>query len=121
MIVMMCGSRDGYDETLACDEIKNILMKYDITLDVIIHGGAIGIDSMVEKTAKSMGFSTVVYKPDYYQYKVSAPLIRNVLMINKSHKRHAFWNGTSHGTKFVIDYCKKHGLSIDIKNVAMVK
>jgi hypothetical protein len=37
-----------------------------------------------------------------------------VIFLNGSDEVLAFWDGFSKGTKFVIDYCKKHGKKITV-------
>jgi len=53
-------------------------------------------------------------KTDYDKYGRSAPLNRNITIIENSDLVLAFWDGKSRGTKFVIDYCKSCGIPIKI-------
>ncbi len=45
--------------------------------------------------------------PEYERYGRSAPLKRNLLIIDYADYVLAFWDGKSYGTKYVIDNCKK--------------
>lgn len=49
-----------------------VLKRYDVKNDIIISGGAKGVDSIGIEIAKGLGFETQVYKPDkeeWYYYK----------------------------------------------------
>lgn len=54
------------------------------------------------------------FLPDYEKYGRSAPLRRNISIIEYSDLVLAFWDGRSRGTKFLIDNCKKMGIPIRI-------
>jgi len=45
--------------------------------------------------------------PKYEKFDRSAPLKRNIEIIEYGDLVLAFWDGKSRGTKFVIDSCKK--------------
>ena len=53
------------------------------------------------------------FLPEYEKYGRSAPLKRNLLIINYADEVIAFWDGASKGTKYVIDNCKKMDKKID--------
>lgn len=80
----------------------------------IISGGAKGIDSCAREYALSHGIPITEFLPDYKRYGKSAPLKRNILIIQKSDILIAFWDGRSLGTKFVIDNCKKLGKPLTV-------
>jgi len=79
----------------------------------IISGGAKGIDTCAKEYAKANRIKLSEYLPEYEKYGKSAPLKRNITIIEHSDLVLAFWDGQSRGTKFVIDRCKR--LSIPIK------
>ena len=65
----------------------------------IVSGGAKGIDACAK------------------QYAISgrtAPLKRNIQIIDYADLVVAFWDGASHGTKFVIDNCKRRGIPVKV-------
>lgn len=80
----------------------------------IVSGGAIGIDSCASEYAKSHNIKLTEYLPDYKKYGRSAPLKRNIEIINNSDIVLAFWDGNSRGTKYVIDKCKKIGEKVNV-------
>ena len=80
----------------------------------IVSGGAIGIDRCAEEYAKSRGIPTKIFLPNYNRFGKGAPLKRNVEIIDYADTVIAFWDGTSHGTRFVIEEAKKKGKPVRI-------
>ena len=78
----------------------------------IISGGAAGIDSCAREYSLSHG---IKLKPDYARYgRKAAPLKRNITIIESADIVLAFWNGSSKGTKFVIESCERMGVEIKV-------
>lgn len=82
--------------------------------DEIISGGAKGIDQCAKEYALSHGIKLTEFLPEYGKYGRTAPLVRNITIIKNSDIVLAFWDGRSHGTKFVIDKCREMGVKVDI-------
>ena len=80
----------------------------------IISGGAKGIDSCAKDFALKNSLQYTEFLPEYDKYGRSAPLKRNLQIIDYADFVLAFWNGKSRGTKFVIDNCKKINKPIKI-------
>lgn len=80
----------------------------------IVSGGAKGIDTDAEKYAVKHKLRLTVFYPEYNKYGKAAPLKRNLQIINYADWVLAFWDGKSHGTKFVIDNCKKSDKKITV-------
>lgn len=87
-------------------------LPYDVT--EIISGGAKGIDTCAREYALSHGIKLTEFLPEYEKYGRSAPLKRNITIIENADLVLAFWNGTSHGTKFVIDNCRKRNIPVKV-------
>ena len=85
--------------------------------DLIISGGAKGIDTLAEQYADKMKLSKFISRPDYARYKRGAPLIRNKSMVDYADKVLVFWDGASKGTKQTIDYAEKQGKLLEIVTV----
>lgn len=79
----------------------------------IVSGGARGVDTSAREYALANGIKLTEFLPEYEKYGRSAPLKRNITIIKRADLVLAFWDGRSHGTKFVIDNCKK--LDIPVK------
>lgn len=80
----------------------------------IISGGAAGVDTSAREYALSHGIKLTEYLPEYDKYGKFAPLQRNLEIIKHADLVIAFWNGKSHGTKYVISQCKKMDIPIEI-------
>lgn len=82
--------------------------------DIIVSGGAIGIDKTAENIAKAAHMKTEIYLADWKRYGKSAGAIRNQIIVNMADKVVAFWDGKSPGTKITIDMAREANKSIEI-------
>lgn len=80
----------------------------------IVSGGARGIDSCAKNYAINNNIKLTEFLPDYKKYGKSAPLIRNIEIINYTDVILAFWDGKSRGTKYVIENAKKINKQINV-------
>ena len=80
----------------------------------IVSGGARGVDTSAREYALANGIKLTEFLPEYEKYGRSAPLKRNITIIKNADLVLAFWDGRSHGTKFVIDNCKKLGIPVKV-------
>ncbi len=101
MKVAVIGSRN-----LSVNTLKRYLPA-DTT--EIVSGGARGVDTCAERYARAVGLKLTLFLPDYDNYGKGAPLRRNLKIIDYADCVFAFWNGTSHGTRYVIEHCRKQG------------
>lgn len=99
MKVAIIGSRN-----LIIDDLGKYLPKETTE---IVSGGAKGIDKCAATFAKNNNLALTEFLPKYNFYGKAAPLKRNLEIINYSDYIIAFWDGSSKGTKFVIENCKK--------------
>ena len=106
MKVAVIGSRG-----LTVDDLEKYLPK-DTT--EIVSGGAKGIDNCARNYALSHDLKLTEFLPEYSKYGRSAPLKRNLQIIEYADVVIAFWDGKSRGTKYVIDNCKKQGVQLDV-------
>ena len=80
----------------------------------IVSGGAKGVDTSAREYALKNGIKLTEFLPKYDIYGKSAPLKRNIEIIEYADIVLAFWDGKSRGTKYVIDNCKKMGVTVRI-------
>ena len=85
--------------------IDNMEMYLPQNISEIVSGGAKGVDTSAKAYAIEKGIKLTEFLPDYKQYGRSAPLKRNIEIINYADMVIAFWDGASRGTKFVIKKC----------------
>ena len=98
MKVAIIGSRN-----LTVDNLEKYL---PAGVTEIVSGAARGIDTCAREYAIKNGLKLTEFLPEYNKYGRSAPLKRNLLIIDYADEVIAFWDGVSHGTKYVIDNCK---------------
>ncbi len=89
----------------------------DKDVEMIICGGANGIDTIAEKYADRKRISKLILRPEYNRYKRGAPLKRNKTMVELADKVLVIWDGFSRGTKSTIDYAKNLGKEVNIITV----
>lgn len=80
----------------------------------IVSGGAKGIDACAREYALSNGIKLTEFLPEYKKYGRVAPLKRNITIIEHADLVLVFWDGSSHGTKFVIDQCKNRNIPVTV-------
>ncbi len=93
-------------------KIGNLEKYVPKTVTEIVSGGARGIDACAREYARANGIKLTEFLPDYEKHQKSAPLIRNLQIIDYADLVLAFWDGKSKGTKFVIDNCKKRNKKV---------
>lgn len=80
----------------------------------IVSGGAKGVDTCAREYALSHGIRLTEFLPQYEKYGRAAPLKRNLAIMESADLVLAFWDGTSRGTKYVIDNCKARGIPVKV-------
>ncbi len=80
----------------------------------IVSGGAAGIDTCAREYAVANGIKITEFLPDYGRYGRGAPLRRNLQIIDHTDIVLAFWDGSSSGTKHVIDTCRMKNKNLKI-------
>lgn len=106
MKVAIVGSRD-----LVVDDLENYLPE---NITEIISGGARGIDCCARDYAIKNSIKLTEFYPQYEKYGRKAPLMSNDKIIYRADLVIAFWNGKSHGTKYVISKCQEIGKSLKV-------
>jgi hypothetical protein len=85
--------------------------------EVIVSGGARGVDTLAEGYARQHGLGTIIHYPDYKRYGRRAPVVRNTLIVNEADMLIAFWDGRSRGTNDTITKARRKGLPVAIVKV----
>ena len=106
MKVAIIGSRN-----LVINNLQDYLPE-DVT--EIVSGGAKGIDTCAREYALANGIKLTEFLPEYGKYGKSAPLKRNLQIIEYADEVIAFWDGISTGTVYVIENCKKANKKITV-------
>jgi hypothetical protein len=82
--------------------------------DVLVSGGAMGVDTIGEEWAKRLGFAVVIYRPDYMADGKAAPLIRNHQIVEKADIVMAFPSERSKGTWHAVHLAWEMGKEVQI-------
>lgn len=82
--------------------------------ELIISGGAKGVDTLAEQYADRRGISKLILRPDYRRYGRAAPLIRNRKMVDLADRIIIIWDGSSRGTRHTIEYAESISKSITL-------
>lgn len=109
MKILICGCRKIHEH-------KKIFMELDKEVspdDTIIHGGAIGVDSIAGMYCYEKKITEIIIKP-IYPSKKDYYLHRNAEMVGMADKVIAFWDGCSRGTWFTFNYAKKRGKDVKV-------
>ncbi|MBQ3064485.1 MAG: hypothetical protein IJC99_06790 [Clostridia bacterium] len=109
MKLLVIGSRSVADFDLA--------PYIDDSVDLIISGGASGIDTLAEAFADKHKISKLIIYPQYKKYGRAAPIKRNHQMVDFADCVLAVWDGFSRGTADTIQYAKKQHKGITVLQV----
>lgn len=101
MKLLIVGSRSIHDFDLSGHVPENT--------ELIISGGAQGIDALAEQYADQHKISKLIVRPQYHLYGKAAPIIRNEKMVELADAVLVVWDGVSRGTMSTIRYAEKKG------------
>ena len=90
-------------------------------VNLIISGGAKGIDTLAKTYADAHGIETLILLPQYDKFGRAAPIKRNEEMVNLCDALLAIWDGESKGTKYTLNYARKKGkiiIEVNINEIA---
>ncbi|MBR5140816.1 MAG: hypothetical protein IKV16_07155 [Clostridia bacterium] len=113
MKLMIAGSRSISDIDLS-QYIPN-------GVELIISGGATGVDTLAEKYADEKKISKLILRPRYDLYGRLAPLKRNESMIDIADEIIVVWDGVSKGSDYTIKYAKKKNKKLVLINISAEK
>ena len=85
--------------------------------ELILSGGARGVDEIAERYADSRKISKLILRPQYSRYGRAAPIKRNDILVENCDRVLIIWDGVSKGTKHTIDYAVKIGKPVDVITV----
>ena len=86
-------------------------------VDIIISGGANGIDTVAEQYADGHRISKIIIRPRYELYGRGAPLKRNQEMVDMADAVLVIWDGKSKGTQFTMNYAQKAGKQVTVVQI----
>lgn len=87
------------------------------TPDLVVSGGARGIDRLADAWATARGYVSLVMPADWDRHGKSAGYKRNQEMVERTDRVIAIWDGRSPGTKHTIDIARKAGKRVTVFTV----
>jgi hypothetical protein len=88
----------GSREYPRLEAVREFVSKLDPITNVLVTGGARGVDQTAAEEARDRNVRVVEYRPNYNKYGRGAPLRRNTEIVLGSDSLVAFWDGESTGT-----------------------
>lgn len=82
--------------------------------DLIISGGASGIDSLAEEYADNHRISKLILRPRYDLYGKAAPIKRNEEMVDIADSVLIIWDGISKGTQYTKKFADLKGKEVKL-------
>jgi len=104
MRIAIVGSRKYPDLERVAAYVGTLL-----STDVVVSGGAAGVDQAAAGAARSCGLDVVEHLPDWQRLGKAAGMIRNKTIVNDADSVVAFWDGHSKGTQHTITLARRAG------------
>jgi hypothetical protein len=116
--IIIAGGREFNNYDYLRDKVSDfILMELPQELwsqVEIVSGGANGADALGERYARDADCKLTRFPADWKTHGKKAGILRNHEMGDYADILLAFWNGSSTGTKDMIDYATKKGLLVEV-------
>lgn len=100
MRVAVVGSRCAGPEVM-----EMIFRALPVGCSEIVSGGAAGVDTLARRVAGALHIRYTCLRPRYRKYGRSAPLLRNIDIVERADMVLAFWDGRSRGTRQALGCC----------------
>ena len=110
MKIIIAGSRNFNDYNLLKTSCDNLLTQF--TNIEIVSGTARGADKLGERYAREKGYDIKEFPANWDKFGKSAGYIRNDEMAQYADMLISFWDGTSRGTKHMIDLANKRSIKV---------
>lgn len=110
MNIAIIGSRDAFKELYVRDELDRL---YEKDWTKIISGGAPGVDTFAKNWAKDNDIPIEIIRPKDPKVK-SDYFKRNIEIVKKADKVVAFWDKSSKGTAFTVEFAIEVGKPVFI-------
>ena len=87
--------------------------------ELIISGGASGLDTIAEQYADTHKISKLILHPKYDKYGKAAPIKRNEVMVDLADQILVVWDGKSRGTAHTINDARKKNKPITLLTIPL--
>lgn len=113
--VIIAGSRGFSNYKLLREQCNKFLREKRKTSNIIVvSGNARGADTLGEKYAQDEGFTLEIYQAQWKKFGKRAGYRRNEQMAEVADALIAFWDGSSKGTKHMIDIMNEKNLLVRV-------
>ena len=113
--VIIAGSRGFSNYKLLREQCNKFLREKRKTSNIIVVSGhARGADTLGEKYAQDEGFTLEIYPAQWKKFGKRAGYRRNEQMAEVADSLIAFWDGSSKGTKHMIDIMNEKKLLVRV-------
>lgn len=112
--VIIAGGRDFDDYDLVVSTMDKLLQNITEPITIVC-GMARGADTLGERYAISKGYEVARFPADWGKFGKAAGYKRNEQMAQNADALVAFWDGSSRGTKHMIDLAHKYNLRVRVK------
>lgn len=119
--VIIAGSRKWPWPNYLKQAVTYYLSRFSPDKIEVICGEAKGPDSWGREWAEERGVKVRSFPADWDEYGKRAGFVRNEEMANHATHLIAFWDGTSPGTKHMIDTALAHSLPVKVINLLKVR
>jgi len=113
MKVIIAGSRQIDDYNIVVEAIN----ESEFCITEVVSGTARGVDSIGEEYAMIHNIKVKKFKPMWNLYGKKAGILRNIKMAEYADALIAIWDGSSIGTKHMIEFANERGLKVHTKIV----
>jgi len=114
--VIVAGSREFTDYAFVKQKLDELLRNKFPYVE-IVNGLAAGPDTLGGQWATERKVEQKQFPADWKAEPRRAGILRNMQMGDYAHALIAFWNGTSRGTKHMIEYAQSKGLNVKVIRV----
>lgn len=119
MNLIIAGCRDFTGGAIIYEGIDLFINEHGEP-DLIIEGGATGVDRIAGEYAHDHNIPLQIFKVDWNKYGRAAGPIRNEEMAKYGTHLLAFWDGKSRGTKNMIDTAERYRLNVRVRLIPCV-
>lgn len=96
------------------EHIELAIKRSGFQITEVVSGSARGVDRLGERWAKTNSVPIKIFSPDWDKFGKAAGMIRNAEMARYAEALIAIWDGSSRGTKNMIEEARKYSLKVYI-------
>lgn len=111
--LLVTGSRSIKDPAVVFARLDAFVSgNPELRVTRLIHGGAVGVDTLAGQWAAARDIMVTVVRPDFKQWPVStyrwkAYTVRDYQMVDMCDQVVAIWDGKSSGTRLTFEYAER--------------